>query len=623
MFDKFLRNISGTVRDQEAMLQAVHASQAVIEFDLDGTIRTANDNFLKAMGYTLTEVQGRPHSIFVEPEYKTSSEYARFWEALGRGEHQAGEYRRVAKDGSEVWIQATYTPILDAGGKPFKIVKFAVDITAQKQRDADYQGQIEAIHKSQAVIEFDLDGTIRTANDNFLKAMGYTLTEVQGRPHSIFVEPEYKTSSEYARFWEALGRGEHQAGEYRRVAKDGSEVWIQATYTPILDAGGKPFKVVKFAVDITAQKQRDADYRGQIEAIHKAQAVIEFDLDGTIRTANANFLQAMGYTLGEVQGRHHSIFVEPEYKASAEYSAFWEALRRGEHQGGECKRIAKGGRAVWIQATYNLILDPSGRPLKVVKFASDVTERVTARMERERIGGEVADSLNKILSSVTTVTDKSASATSASSQTEATVQAVASAAEQSDASLREISESMIVSQKAVAEMMTQTEAADQSTQALNSAAEAMNTIVELIQDIAGQINLLALNATIESARAGEAGKGFAVVANEVKNLASEVAKATDQIAGEISGMQSIAGDVVDKLQTINTAVGQVQSSVTSVAGSIDEQSAATKEISSNMQTAAIAVSEINQGLSDISASVGTVNDHAAGGVELCRVLQSV
>ena len=359
--------------DFEGQIQAVNKAQAVIEFNLDGTIIKANDNFLNVVGYTLEEIQGQHHRMFVEESFGRSAEYRQFWEALNRGEYQAAEYKRVGKGGKEVWIQASYNPILDLNGNPFKIVKYATDITAQKLQNADFEGQIQAVGKAQAVIEFNLDGTIIRANDNFLNVVGYTLEEIQGQHHRMFVEESFGRSAEYRQFWEALNRGEYQAAEYKRVGKGGKEVWIQASYNPILDLNGNPFKVVKYATDITAQKLQNADFEGQIQAVGKAQAVIEFNLDGTIIRANDNFLNVVGYTLEEIQGQHHRMFVEESFGRSAEYRQFWEALNRGEYQAAEYKRVGKGGKEVWIQASYNPILDLNGNPFKVVKYATDVT----------------------------------------------------------------------------------------------------------------------------------------------------------------------------------------------------------------------------------------------------------
>ncbi|MDA1312641.1 MAG: PAS domain S-box protein [Acidobacteria bacterium] len=364
-------------------MEALGKSQAIIEFQLDGTIITANDNFLNAMGYSLEEVQGKHHGIFVDNAYRASAEYRQFWETLRRGEYQAAEFKRLGKGGKEVWIQASYNPVVGPDDELLKVVKFATDVTEQKLKTADFTGQIEAVNKAQAVIEFNLDGTIITANDNFLNTLGYSLGEVQGKHHRIFVEDSFGKSTEYRQFWEALNRGEYQAAEYKRIGKGGKEVWIQASYNPILDLNGKPFKIVKFATDVTEQKLKNADFAGQIEAVNKAQAVIEFNLDGTIITANDNFLSTLGYSLGEVQGKHHRIFVEDSFGKSTEYRQFWEALNRGEYQAAEFKRIGKGGKEVWIQASYNPILDLNGQPFKVVKFATDITARLKAE-QRER-----------------------------------------------------------------------------------------------------------------------------------------------------------------------------------------------------------------------------------------------
>jgi methyl-accepting chemotaxis protein len=239
----------------EATIAAIGKSQAVIEFQMDGTVITANDNFLRALGYTLDEVKGRHHSMFVDEAYRQSGEYREFWAKLNRGDYQAAEYKRIGKGGKEVWIQASYNPIFDLNGKPFKVVKYATDVTQQKMVSADYAGQIAAVDKSQAVIQFNMDGTVITANDNFLRALGYTLDEIKGRHHSMFVDEAFRVSGEYREFWAKLNRGEYQAAEYKRIGKGGKEVWIQASYNPIFDLNGKPFKVVKYATDVTPQKQ--------------------------------------------------------------------------------------------------------------------------------------------------------------------------------------------------------------------------------------------------------------------------------------------------------------------------------------------------------------------------------
>ncbi|MBT5958336.1 MAG: PAS domain-containing protein, partial [Nitrospina sp.] len=288
--------------EMQAKLDAINKSQGVIEFNMDGTVITANDNFLKVLGYTLEEAVGVHHKNFCEESYARSNEYRQFWEKLNRGEFNEGEYKRIGKGGKEVYIQASYNPIFDPNGRPFKVVKFATDITDQSLENAEYRGKIDAISKSQGVIEFNMDGTVITANENFLNVLGYTLDEAIGVHHREFCEKSYAQSNEYRQFWEKLNRGEFNEGEYKRIGKGGKEVYIQATYNPIFDPNGKPFKVVKFATDITGQSLENADYKGKIDAISKSQGVIEFNMDGTVITANENFLNVLGYTLDEAIG---------------------------------------------------------------------------------------------------------------------------------------------------------------------------------------------------------------------------------------------------------------------------------------------------------------------------------
>lgn len=479
---------------------------------------------------------------------------------------------------------------------------------------------ISALDQSQAVIHFDLEGNILWANQNFLNAVGYSLDEIQGQHHRMFVDKDFANSDEYRQFWADLRSGKFQAKEYKRFAKGGKEIWIQASYNPILDAKGRPYKVVKYATDITEQTLKNADLKGQIDAIGKSQAVIHFNMDGTIRWANENFLNAMGYRLNEIQGQHHSMFAEESYANSQDYKQFWETLRRGEFQSAEYMRVAKGGREVWIQASYNPIFDPNGQAFKVVKYATDITADVIKRREKERVGIMVDQNLGSIVEAVTNASARTNSAAGASTQASATVQTIAAAAEELNSSIQEISSSMSHSRQAIEEAVDLTESADISTQKLTSAAEQMSGIVGIIQDIANQINLLALNATIESARAGEAGKGFAVVASEVKNLATQVAQATDKISMEIGNMQNVSGEVASSLTQIKTAIDTVGNSVTGIASAIEEQSAVTSQMSSHMQTASVACSEVDTNLRDILSAMEVSSQYTQEVQEMSKEL---
>lgn len=607
MFGRLFGRFTGQRNGTRAMLAALDKSQAIITFRPDGTIADANQNFLDAMGYRLDELKGRHHRIFVPQDHAESADHEAFWNSLRQGRYQTGAFLRLARGGREIWLNATYSPVTGAGGKVVRIVKYATDITEARMESAENKGQIEAIGKSQAVVHFHLDGTVISANQNFLDAMGYGLEEIEGQHHRMFVDPAEAADPAYERFWERLRNGEFQTGEYRRRSKDGRDVWIQASYNPILDPRGRLFKVVKFATDITAQKRRNADFEGQIAAISRSQAVITFQLDGTITDANQNFLDAVGYRLDEIKGQHHRIFVSQQEAASPEYAAFWRSLREGEVRAGEFRRLSKGGRDIWIQASYTPILDPSGRPFKIVKYATDITEQVMARTKREELTLILERNLGRILESVEKANAQSLQAANASRQTAETVNTVAAATEEVGVSAQEISKSMSVSHGAVEAVITEITGADASTQALANAAESMTSIISLIQDIAGQINLLALNATIESARAGEAGRGFSVVATEVKNLANQVASATDQISSEIAGVQTVSNEVVMRLSEITKSITPVQESFSSVASAVEQQSCATQEISASMQQASTSVNEINSNIAATSAAVEDIN----------------
>ncbi len=552
-----------------AEIEAVSRSQAVIYFEPDGTIISANQNFLGAMGYRLEEIQGKHHSLFVDPKDAASSSYQQFWALLREGKFQAHQFKRFGKNGRIVWIEASYNPMLDQAGRVIRVVKYATDITQSKLQTANYEGQIHAIGRAQAVIEFELDGTIITANDNFLHALGYQLSEIQGKHHRMFVDPVYAESRDYTAFWERLRQGEYFADTYKRIGKGGKEVWIQASYNPIFDMDNKPFKVVKYAADVTEQQLKAADTSGQIAAIGKAQAVIEFEMDGSIRHANTNFLQTMGYTLEEIKGRHHRMFVEPTEAESPAYSAFWEKLRRGEFDSRVYKRVGKDGKVVWIQASYNPIFNADGKAFKVVKFATDVTKVIET--------GGIAD------------------------ETNSNVQSVAAAVEELSASVTEISKNMSLSKDAAQDITRTTHVSSEVADRLIHSMKSMENVVTLINNIASQVNLLALNATIEAARAGDAGRGFAVVAAEVKNLANQTTKATEDIAREIEGVQNISTTVAGSIRNISHSAEKVSEYVTSVAGAVEEQSAVTRDISSNTQRMAVAVNDIASRIRSLSA----------------------
>ncbi|MES2604704.1 MAG: methyl-accepting chemotaxis protein [Pseudomonadota bacterium] len=368
-----------------SQLDAIYSTQAVVQFTPDGVVSTANDLFLKLMGYSLPEIANKHHRMFVTPEHAQSEQHAKFWDKLRNGEVQQGAYQCITKAGKDIWLRASYTPIRDASGRVSKIVKYAVDITFQLLLNYDFEGQIKAIRSHQAVAQFEKDGTVIEANDIFLNTMGFTLDEIKGKHHRLLIDEDTQRTADYQKFWARLAKGEALFGEYRHSSKQGKEIWLQASYTPFLDHSGRVQKIMMYGVDCSQQKLVNADYQGQIEGINASQAVIQFKADGTILDANAIFLRALGYTLEEIRGEHHRIFIRPEFRTTPQYAQFWEALARGEAQSGEYRHIGKDGSHLWIQSTYVPIRNSRGEVMKVVEYCTDITQQKETVLEIARL----------------------------------------------------------------------------------------------------------------------------------------------------------------------------------------------------------------------------------------------
>ena len=463
----------------------------------------------------------------------------------------------------------------------------------------DLKCKLEALDRSQAVIEFTPAGEILTANSNFLNALGYSLAEIKGKHHSMFVTDADRNCAEYQRFWSELSNGEFKSAEYKRMTKSGAPIWIQATYNPLRNSSGKVYKVVKFASDITQKKMEAAFAQGQIDAIHRSQAVIEFKPDGTIVTANDNFLKGLGYSLHELVGNHHSMFMPPEDRGTPAYTEFWARLGRGEYSQGEFRRVTKSGGDIWIQATYNPILDLDGKVMGVVKFAVDVTAEVVARKENEQIQRSIGDQLDIIADNVASSVERTSAVASSSDQASSSVQTVAAGAEQLSASAAEISSQLSRATKITRDAVAKANDTNQVVGSLTESARKISEVVNLINDIAEQTNLLALNATIEAARAGEAGKGFAVVASEVKGLAIQSAKATEEISGQIAHVQTVSSQAAEAISAIGGTISEIDEVASTVASAVEEQSSVTAEITANMHEVSGGVTTITDSIREI------------------------
>lgn len=785
----------------EALLKAISKSSAMIEFSMDGKVIWANQNFLDTMGYELSEIVGKHHKMFCDSKLVATEEYKKFWQGLNAGKYDSGIFERTTRDGQTKWLQASYNPLLDEKGKPYKVLKIASDITSQKEIELqaqqvteemkaqeeelrqnmeemqatqeelvkkmaegdalrrDLDARMNALNAASILSESDEFGNITFVNDKFCQMAKYTREEVMGKPHNILRHPS-NPKSLYKDMWDTIKAGKVFQGTYPNKAKDGSDYWVEATLAPVLDENGKAVKYIGVRFDVTetmmqkeAMLQKEAEMTGILNALNGSYATIEFDPYGNILSANDNFLAATGYQLSEIKGKHHRIFCDSVYTNSVEYKTFWQELAVGRTQKGDFKRRTKDGKELWLTAAYTPVLDKDGNVVKILKIASDNTSFVigfqaatslineikngnfnavadtkgvklegdVAKVNQDLVGlqtmlkevinevnrvvnlagkegqlrerlnitglagswGELTDSLNELLESISepileinkivanlsmgnltqrfekscrgdikemgnalnlaifninkilkeiekssfTVASssmqmmkKSDSMTKNTTEVSAAIQQMASGAQEQamrtdessklvegilksandmgdkaetiNTSAQKGQQSCLTGLKVIKDVVgsmsdiaASAETTSNSVEVLANRSEDISRTLNVITDIASQTNLLALNAAIEAARAGDAGRGFAVVAEEIRKLAEDSRKSAVDIDRVIKDVQkdiNSAGKAIDKMRGSVTNGNSASKEAESVFQEINVSSAETLTLSKDI-----------------------------------------
>ena len=662
--------------DCQSQMEALSRSHCILELDPEGVILTANANFLNLLGYTLKEMKGEHHHIFMDATYADSEEYQAIWRAIRQEGYPAAECKWLKKKGGEVWLQASYNPIRDKSGHVVSVMHLARDITAGKIasqiHEAEHKVLTDIVNMTSIVSHSDLRGNITDINEKYIQVSKYNREELIGSPHSITRHPDMPKST-FKQVWNTIGHGKIFRGVIKNRAKDGTPYYVDAVIAPVLGSTGKPWKYIGVRYDITEQEIERHNMTGILAAIDTSYAYIEFDPDGYVLTANQNFLQLFGYQQEEVIGKHHRLFVESGYGKSPEYQQFWENLKNGQSQSNAFSRIKKSGDKIWLQGAYAPVKDEMERVVKVVKIATDITQQVNTEIDyknrvkaysefidkvaggdlRQRVdvsGGNelnvIGGNLNVMVDGLTGITQQigeaNSSLLSAIGQIQATVNTQAAGASQQAAAVGEITATLeelrVVSAQNLTKAKQLGEVAErvrrdgvQGQQVLGQAVSGMEAIRErmehiahtilalseqtqqigevtdVVSNIAQQSKMLALNASIEAAKAGEAGKGFAVVAAEVKELAIQSQQSTAQVQKILQDIRRATDRAVmateEGNKRVDTGVGLVERSgdmMKQLSEVIDETVRASKQIVAAVQQEVIGIDQVSTSMNEIN-----------------------
>ena len=623
----------------QARLRATERIHASAEFALDGTVLHANENFLALFGYELTEVLGQSYALLVSATERESAAYRQMWSELAAGKRCSAETRLLGKGAREIWVQTIFESIADPEGNPERVLCVVTDLTSQRAmaaQMADLKARSDIINLTSIVSESDLKGDIVDINPKFIEVSQYSRDELIGRPHNTTRHPDMPKDT-FKELWATIGRGKIFRGIIKNRKKDGTPYYVDATIAPVLGDNGKPKKYIGVRYDITDSEIERQNMKGIISAIDNSYAYIEFATTGHVLKANAIFLRTLGYQLNEIAGKHHNLFVDPAFASTPAYTQFWADLNAGITKSEVFKRITKDRREIWIQAVYAPVKDEMGRVTKVVELATDVTASKLTEANLVTTMAAVAQTAQTLASASEQLTANSTQmvnnaeetaaqagvVSAAAEQVSKNVQTVATGTEEMSASIKEIAKNAQDAARVAATAVHTAEITTATVSKLGESSAQIGKVIKVITSIAQQTNLLALNATIEAARAGEAGKGFAVVANEVKELAKETAKATEDISQKIEAIQADTKSAIAAIAEISVVINKINDYQNTIASAVEEQTATTNEISRNVTEAAKGSTEIAQSITGVATAAKNTtsgaNDTQKASAELSRM----